>query len=105
MKNMIIILLIFGLLTGASFMFRNKDGGTVIGTISPENVATNAWMASGTDTFKTVIKENGFAFYNVKRGTYILLIEAMPTYKNVTKSNVMVSDGVITNLGNIVLGQ
>ncbi len=105
MKNMIIVLLIFSLLTGASYIFRNKSGGTVIGTVSPENVATNAWLASGTDTFKTVMKENSFAFYNVKRGTYILSIEAMPTYKNVIKSNVMVSDGDITNLGNIVLGQ
>jgi hypothetical protein len=105
MKNMLFILLISSVVLGASFVFTKKDGGSVIGTISPANVATSAWMASGTDTFKTVIKDNGFAFYNVKRGTYILLIEAIPTYKNVTKSNIMVSDGTTTNIGETVISQ
>jgi len=105
MKSVILSLMILAIVIVGSLAFRNKDGGSVVGTVAPVNSGSNAWMVSGTDTFKTQVKTNAFEFANVKRGSYTLIIEAVPPFKNGIKNNISITEGTITNVGEIVLTQ
>ena len=105
MKSVILSFLLLIIVIGGSLAFRAKDGGAVTGTVAPVNSATTAWMISGTDTFKTQVKANAFEFANVKRGSYTLIIEAIPPYKNGIKNNVSITDGTINHVGEILLVQ
>jgi hypothetical protein len=82
---------------------RNIRAGSVIGTIKPHNSATQAWIYSDKDTLKAAIQEDAFEIPGVKAGTYTLVIEPSGSYKTLTRAGVKVSDGEITNLGEITM--
>ncbi len=87
------------------FAFKNIDTGSIKGTVTPADGATKAWALSTSDTLKAEIQSGSFEITNVKAGTYRLIIEAKPPYKNTAKDNVAVADGAPTNVGEIRLGQ
>lgn len=80
------------------------DPGSIKGTIVPADGAVRAWAVSGTDTLKSAIKDDGaFVITDAKAGTYRVIIEAKPGYKNAAKENVTVVDGQPTDVGEIKL--
>ncbi len=82
-----------------------QQGGAIKGTVTPADGATKAWALSATDTLKADIHNGSFEISSAKAGTYRLIIEAKPPYKNAAKENVTVTDGQPTDVGVIKLGQ
>jgi len=93
------------LATAALFSFKAMVNGTVKGTVSPAEGATRAWIISATDTLKTDVNAGAFEIPDVKPGTYKVIIEAKPPYKNVAKDGITVTDGQTTEVGEIKLAQ
>jgi len=87
------------------FAFRNIDNGSIKGTINPADGATKVWALSTADTLKADVQSGSFEIINAKAGTYRLIVEAKPPYRNTAKDNVVVADGQATNVGEIKLGQ
>ncbi len=87
------------------FAFSMVKTGSIKGTITPAASATEAMAISGTDTLKAIIDGGSFNISNVKPGTYKLVIEATPPYKNLEKEGVTVSDGQQTDVGELSLQQ
>jgi hypothetical protein len=87
------------------FAFTMVKTGSIKGTVTPAGSATVAMAISGMDTLKTIIDAGYFNISNVKAGTYKLVIEATPPYKNLEKEGVTVSDGQQTDVGEISLQQ
>ena len=91
--------------TAGLFAFKGIDTGSIKGTVTPADGATKAWALSSTDTLKADIQAGGFEITGAKAGTYRLIIEAKPPYKNTAKDNIVVNDGQPTNVGEIKLNQ
>jgi hypothetical protein len=105
MKKAKLGLIALGIATASLFAFKSIDTGTIKGTVTPADGATKAWALSSTDTLKAEVQNGSFEIVNAKAGTYRLIIEAKPPYKNAAKDNVAVTDGQPTNVGEIKLGQ
>jgi Polysaccharide lyase family 4, domain II len=91
--------------TAGLFAFSAISNGSIKGKVSPANAATQAWIVSATDTLRASVSNGMFEIPNVKPGTYRLIIEAKPPFKNASKESVIVNDGQVNDLGEIVLGQ
>jgi len=89
----------------ALFAFSGLRTGTIKGTVNPADGASNAWAVSSTDTLKASITEGTFTISDVPAGTYRVIIEAKPPYKNAAKDGVTVTDGQATDVGEIKLEQ
>jgi len=87
------------------FAFKHIDTGSIKGTIVPADGGTKAWAVSTSDTLQATIQSGSFEITGAKTGTYRLIIEAKPPYKNTAKDNIAVADGAATNVGEIKLGQ
>ncbi len=98
-------LVALGIVTASIFAFRAVDNGTVKGTVNPPDGATRAWLLSSTDTLRTEINQGAFEIKDVKPGTYRVIIEAKPPYKNIAKDGVTVTDGQTSDVGEIKLSQ
>ncbi len=83
--------------------FIKFPAGSIKGTVNPPDGATRAWAVSATDSFRSVINEGVFVIPDVKPGNYNVLIEAKPPYKNAIRDNILVNEGVATDLGEIKL--
>jgi hypothetical protein len=105
MKKAKLTLVALSVATAGLFAFTGISNGTIKGTVSPADGATKAWALSSTDTLKADIQNGSFEISNAKAGTYRIVIEAKPPYKNTAKDNVAVADGQPTNVGEIKLGQ
>jgi len=102
MKNIRLATLIFlTLFIVCSFI--KFPAGSIKGTVNPPDGATRAWAISATDSFRSVINEGVFVIPDVKPGNYNVLIEAKPPYKNAGRDNILVNEGVATDLGEIKL--
>ncbi|GAC1452024.1 MAG: hypothetical protein NVSMB7_14670 [Chitinophagaceae bacterium] len=91
--------------TAGLFAFKNIDNGSIKGTVVPADGATKVWALSSTDTLKADVQSGSFEIMNAKAGTYRIIVEAKPPYKNTAKDNIVVADGAPTNVGQIKLGQ
>ena len=85
------------------FAFTNFKNGSIKGTVSPSAAANSAYVVSGMDTLRTMIRNGGFEIGEVKPGTYKLVIEAIPPYKNFEKEGVVVNEKKDTDVGEITL--
>lgn len=85
------------------FAFSNLRDGSIHGTVSPAEAGVNAWAESSTDTVKSPITNGSYEISGVKPGTYKVVIEAKPPYRNAAKDGVTVSDGQSTDAGEIQL--
>jgi len=86
-----------------SLAFTIFQNAAVTGTISPADAATNVWAINGRDTFSGSILQNHFQFDKLKPGTYQIVVEASPPYKNGVKNGVVVKKDLIVDIGEIIL--
>ena len=95
------------LLIAAPFfpMLKSANTGIIKGSITPPNGAEHVLAIAGTDTSETNINLGNFQFNDLKIGNYTVIIAAHAPYKNYVKSDVVVSDGSLTDLGQITLEQ
>jgi hypothetical protein len=85
------------------FAFSSLRDGSIRGTVSPPEGGIRAWAESYTDTLKAPIINGTYEISGVKPGTYKVIIEAKPPYRNAAKDGVMVSDGQSSDAGEIRL--
>jgi len=94
-----------GIAAAGLFAFRGIESGSIRGKVSPANGASRAWALSTSDTLQTEIKDGAYEIKDAKPGTYRVIIEAKPPYKNAAKDNVTVTDGQPAEVGEIKLEQ
>lgn len=98
-------LVALGIAATSLFAFKGLESGKVKGTVSPAEGASRAWLLSSTDTLRSNIQNGTYEVKDVKPGTYRVIIEAKPPFKNIAKDGVTVSDGQTTDVGEIKLSQ
>jgi hypothetical protein len=89
----------------AALSFRNMEGGSITGKVAPLDGASQVWAVQGADSLKTDIADGTFNLQGAEEGTYTVIIDAKQPFKNVTISDVKVSEGQVTDLGEIKLEQ
>lgn len=94
-----------GIAAAGLFAFSTLATGTIKGKVSPSDAAVRAWAESSTDTVNAAIQNGMFEIDNVKPGTYKIVIEAKPPYKNAAKEGVSVMDGQSADAGEIMLSK
>lgn len=77
--------------------------GTAGGSVNPPEAGLRAFLFSGKDTLSVNVANGNFQFTKVPSGTYQLLIEVTPPYRNAVKDGVRVLEGEFTNIGQIEL--
>jgi hypothetical protein len=82
---------------------RQGAAGSIRGSVTPAEGGVRAWAESATDTLKAPIINGSYEITDAKPGTYKVIIEAKPPYRNVAKDGVMVSDGQAADAGEIKL--
>lgn len=106
MKKKWASLTIFVALAIGLFSFTVFQGGSIKGSITPAKSAVRIWALNATDTFRTTVSpSSGFEISNVKGGTYKIIVEATPPFKNTVKDSVTVTDGSVTDVGEIKVNQ
>ena len=83
--------------------FSSLRDGSIHGTVSPAEGGVRAWAESYTDMLKAPIVNGSYEITGAKPGTYKVIIEAKPPYRNAAKDGVMVSDGQSSDVGEIRL--
>ncbi len=87
----------------AVFAFRNT-ASSIKGWVTPKEAGVAAWAVSKTDTFKTHITSEGvFEIFEVKPGTYNVVVQAASPYKTANKDAVVVTEGSVVDIGEIKL--
>jgi hypothetical protein len=89
--------------TAGLFAFRAMLDGSIKGKVIPPDGVVNAWAIANGDTLKARVSYGEFVISGVKPGSYKLVIEAKPPYRNAAKENVVVTDGQATDVGDIKL--
>ena len=85
------------------FAFSPFKEGSIRGTVTPADGGVRAWAESATDTLKAPIISGSYEITNAKPGTYKIIIEAKPPYRNIAKDGIMVNDGQASDAGEIKL--
>lgn len=85
------------------FAFVTLREGSIRGTVTPPEGGVRAWAESATDTLKAPIVSGSYEITGAKPGTYKVIIEAKPPYRNAAKDGVMVNDGQSSDAGEIRL--
>jgi hypothetical protein len=85
------------------FAFATLREGSIHGTVTPPEGGVRAWAESATDTLKAPIVSGSYEITGAKPGTYKVIIEAKPPYRNAAKDGVMVNDGQSSDAGEIRL--
>jgi hypothetical protein len=83
--------------------FGTLASGSIKGTVAPAEGGVRAWAESSTDTIKASVINGAYEIMDVKPGTYKVVIEAKPPYKNAVKDGIGVMDGQSTDAGEIRL--
>ncbi|MDH7462392.1 carboxypeptidase regulatory-like domain-containing protein [Chitinophagaceae bacterium 26-R-25] len=96
---------LLGIGVAGLFSFYTVQKGTIKGTVSPSEGAVRAWALSSSDTLRAPVQSGAFEITNAKPGTYRIIIEAKPPYKNIAKDDVNVTEGQPTDVGEIKLQQ
>ena len=105
MKNAKMSMAALAFAAAGLFAFNAVRTGSVKGTVNPADAAVRAWALSSTDTLKAEINKGTFEITDAPPGTYRVIIEAKPPYKNAAKDGVTVADGQATDIGEIKLEQ
>ncbi len=96
-------MVILGIMAAGLFAFTGLQSGSIKGTVSPSDGAVRAWAESSSDTLKADVINGSYEITNVKPGSYRVIIEAKPPYRNAAKENVTVNDGQAADAGEIKL--
>lgn len=105
MKNVKLKLAALSIAAVSLFAFTQFRAGVIKGLVTPAEGASNAWAVSATDTLKATIDKGTFSIADAPPGTYRVIIEAKPPFKNAAKDGVTVTDGQTTDVGEIKLEQ
>ena len=106
MKNIRLAIIALFITLFAATSFIKLSPGSVKGTVNPADAGIKASVISATDSFKSIINNEGvFVITDVKPGNYNLIIEAKAPYKNATREDILVTEGVTTDVGEIKLGK
>lgn len=79
--------------------------GTIKGRVVPYNAALHVWAVSDKDTASGIVQNGAFDIKNLKAGKYRVIAEGLRPYKVTTKPDVLVNDGAVTDIGDIILDQ
>ncbi len=90
-------------IAAAGMLAFSLASGSIKGTVAPAEGGVRAWAESSTDTMKASIINGAYEITDVKPGTYKLVIEAKPPFKNAAKDGISVIDGQSTDAGEIRL--
>jgi len=90
--------IIAGILAFAPF----REGG-IRGIVTPAEGGVRAWAESSIDTLKAPIIDGSYEITGARPGTYKVVIEAKPPYRNAAKDGVIVNDGQTSDAGEIKL--
>ncbi|WP_126973033.1 carboxypeptidase-like regulatory domain-containing protein [Gynurincola endophyticus] len=93
------------ILAGSLLAFKAQNSGSIKGSVSPTDAGVKVWAISATDTLQSAISNGLFELRDVKEGSYRVIIEATPPYKNAAKDNVSVTAGNVTDVGTITLSE
>ena len=104
MKNVKLSLAALGIGAMSLFAFKNADPGSVKGTVTPAEAATEVWLMSKSDTLSADISQGKFEIKDIKAGTYNLVIEAKAPYKSIGKEGIPISDSPV-DIGEIKLSK
>jgi hypothetical protein len=77
--------------------------GSIKGTVLPMDAGVRAWAESATDTLRTPILNGSYEITDVKPGAYKIIIEAKPPYRNIARDGLIITDGQVTDAGEIKL--
>jgi len=91
------------LVAAGFFAFSPFKIGSIRGSVSPADGGVRAWAESASDTLKAPIINGSYEITDAKPGTYKIIIEAKPPYRNIAKEGIMVNDGQATDAGEIKL--
>lgn len=105
MKRIKMSIAAIAVIAGSLLAFNSQGNGSIKGMVSPAESASKVWAVSETDTLQSGITDGSFELRNVKEGTYRLIVEANPPYKNAAKENVVVTADNPTDVGTITLTQ
>jgi hypothetical protein len=99
MHKFIVILSFVGIVL--LLAFTKTWNSPVKGAVNPSNAAIRAWVFSGNDTLNSPVDQGNFQINNVKPGTYVLVVEGRPPYRNTARDGIVVVDGQPTDVGTI----
>lgn len=103
MKKNILALVVIALVAIVLVSFRPQPVGSVKGSVNPADAATQVWLISDKDTLQAAVRNGEFEFTGVKAGPCMLIVEAVPPYKQTVRTGIEVFDGSETNVGEILL--
>ena len=104
MKKLKIALVAFSIAASGLFAFNSRPlTGSIRGSVSPADGASRVWAVSSSDTAAGNIQSGAFEIVVAKEGTYKVIVEAKPPYRNAAKDNVTVMNGQSTDVGVINL--
>ena len=83
--------------------FKVQEGGIIKGAIVPTDATAKVVAFSDKDTVSIDVNMGVFEIKNVKPGVYTVMIDAAEPYKDAIKENVSVSEGQLSDLGEIKL--
>lgn len=85
-------------------VFTESDAGSIRGTIFPLGAAFHVSAITATDTFGTAINLNGnFQIMGLPSGTYDVKFTAIFGFADITVPGVSVTNGSVTEMGEIVI--
>jgi hypothetical protein len=104
MKKVKAAFIALSIATAGLFAFSSTSfSGSIHGTVSPAEGAVRVWAISNSDTAKGNLQNGAFEIVTNKEGTYRVIVEAVPPYRNASKDNVSVANGQSTDVGQINL--
>ena len=104
MKKLKTVLVAFSIATAGLLAFNKQPlTGSIRGSVSPADGASRVWAVSSSDTAAGNIQSGAFEIVVAKEGTYKVIVEAKPPYRNAAKDNVTVANGQSTDVGVINL--
>ncbi len=103
MKNSRIGIGALAFATMGIFAFSNLSTSSIKGSVSPGEGAMAVWAISGKDTLKAPIANGNFDISIDKTGTYTVIVDAVPPYKDAVRDGIVVSEGQPADIGVIVL--
>lgn len=85
------------------FAFTAIQTASIKGTVIPADATGQVWAISGVDTARAAFTSGTISIMNMKPGTYKLIIAGDEPYKQAVKENVVVQDGSVTDIGEVIL--
>lgn len=77
---------------------------SIVGRVNPIDAAETVWVISSTDSLRSAVSQGQFLF-DVKPGTYRLIVDAKDPYKDVLLENLQVRQDETLDVGEIPLKQ